>query len=202
MNPLRIFPGIGRRLPDYNISTRNVYLRQELNHSGNVCIFDKRGFFCTYGNLFVYCLWMRHCTSFYTNGAICQCLGFPDGRKMLFDAGVSAEMFSVILNRTTDGAGQLLSVEPDVKRFRLFQERIRLRNGARNRHGVNCALSDKEGCLIFSRRTSAATLKPSVLRSRISIKEANSLPRRRKPIRYGSKPWNHCVRAKISSRPF
>jgi FkbM family methyltransferase len=65
------------------------------------------------------------------------------------DAGASAGFFSAIFNRTTDGVGQILSVEPDTNSFRLLQETIRLNGSNPNWRAVNCALSGEVGELTF-----------------------------------------------------
>lgn len=149
MNSFRLFPRFVRRLPDYFIATKHRYLRSELGLPLNVCIFDDRRFFYTPDSLNVHDLWVHHCTSYYTRNEVRQWLEFSDGCRSLLDAGASAGFFSAIFNRTTEGAGNILSVEPDANSFRLLQETIRLNARAANWQSVNCALSGKEGSLNF-----------------------------------------------------
>jgi|HubBroStandDraft_1064217.scaffolds.fasta_scaffold29281_2 FkbM family methyltransferase len=149
MNMFRLFPRFVRRLPDYFIATKHLYLRSELNLPVNVCIFDDRRFFYTPDSLNIHDLWVHHCTSYYTRNEVREWLKFSDGCRSLLDAGSSAGFFSGIFNRTTEGAGNILSVEPDIQSFRLLQETIRLNKGGNNWRSTNCALSGKEGHLTF-----------------------------------------------------
>jgi len=149
MNPFRLFPRFVRRLPDYYIATKHVYLRSELSLPVNVCIFDDRRFIYTPDSLNIHDLWVHHCTSYYTRDEVRQWLKFSDGCRSLLDAGASAGLFSAIFNRTTEGIGEILSVEPDTKSLRLLQDTIRLNKGAKNWRCVHCALSGKEGHLTF-----------------------------------------------------
>jgi FkbM family methyltransferase len=149
MNQLQLFARFVRRLPDYYLATKHVYLRAELGLPLNICIFDDRRFFYTPDDLNIHDLWVHHCTSFYARGEVRNWLTFSKGCQRLLDAGASAGFFSGIFNRTTEGNSQILSVEPDGKSFRLLQETIRLNNGAKNWGSVNCALSGEEGSVEF-----------------------------------------------------
>jgi FkbM family methyltransferase len=149
MSPLGLLFRFVRRLPDYYIATRNVYLRAEMGLPINVCIFDNRRYFYTPDNLLVHSLWTHHCTSYFTRDEVREWLKFTDGCRSLLDAGASAGFFSAIFNRTTEGLGTILSVEPDSKSFKLLQETIRLNGGGKNWLSVNCALSNVTGRLNF-----------------------------------------------------
>jgi FkbM family methyltransferase len=125
-------------------------MRSELGLPVNVCIFDDKRFFYTPDSLNVHDLWVHQCTSYYTRGEVREWLRFSEGCRSLLDAGASAGFFSAVFNRTTEGAGSILSVEPDKRSFALLQETIRLNNGINNWRSANCALSGTVGELEFS----------------------------------------------------
>ncbi len=150
MNALQLFPRFVRRLPDHYVATKHLYLRAELGLPVNVCIFDDKRYFYTPDSLNVHDLWVHQCTSFYTRGEVKEWLRFSEGCLSLLDAGASAGFFSAVFNRTTDGAGRILSVEPDKRSYALLQETIRLNNGVNNWRSANCALSGTVGQLEFS----------------------------------------------------
>src|SRR5271165_6930438 len=149
MNPIGLFPRFIRRLPDFYISTKHLYLREELGLPLNVCFFDDSRYFFTPNDLTVHDVWVHTCTSYFTRGEVREWLEFTDGCRSLLDAGSSAGLFSAIFNSTTNGSGSILSVEPDSRSFRLLQETIRLNGSNEKWRSANCALSDKVGQLNF-----------------------------------------------------
>jgi len=149
MTALGLFLRFIRRLPDYYLTTKHIYMRAELGLPVNVCIFDDRRWFYTPDDLIVHDMWVNQTISYYARGEVRQWLKFTDGCKSLLDAGASAGFFSAVFNCTTHGAGSILSVEPDARSFRMLQETIRLNGNNKNWRAANCALSDKIGQLSF-----------------------------------------------------